>query len=101
VEGESLKASGVGGEDGGGDHAAFHAHGGNDGQGHSQGTLTHTGNILNRNDTLHKNCLLTHMKPTAILSMDTRYHKSGMETMANPVLFDMPDFCHGKGSPFP
>jgi hypothetical protein len=41
------------------------------------------------------------MKPTAILSMDIRYHKSGMENMANPVLFDMPDFCHGKGSPFP
>ena len=32
------------------------------------------------------------MKPTAILSMDIRYHKTGMETRANPVLFDMPDF---------
>lgn len=36
------------------------------------------------------------MKPTAILSMDIRYHKTGMETRANPVLFDMPDFVFRK-----
>jgi hypothetical protein len=40
------------------------------------------------------------MKPTAILSMDIRYHKSGMETMANPVLFDRPDFKFPKSKLF-
>ena len=54
-----YEAGGVGGKHGGGQHTGLHAAGGNNGQRHSHGTLTNTGNVLNCQNTLilHSNLL--------------------------------------------